>query len=118
LPPVTGALGQENQSMDIENIVDAIRNNRVRITDHADEEAFDDSLTFEEIYFSVMYDEIIEDYPNDKPYPSCLIMGKNFSGDPIHSVWAYNPINQWTVLVTVYRPDPERWIDWKVRVKK
>jgi len=22
------------------------------------------------------------------------------------------------VLITVYRPDPERWIDWKVRVKK
>ena len=70
--------------MDIENIIDAIWNNRVRITDHADEEAFDDSLTFEEIYFSVMHGEIIEDYPND----------------------------------TVYRPDPERWIDWKVRVKR
>ena len=77
--------------MDIENIIDAIRKNRVRITDHADEEAFDDDLTFEEIYFSVIHGEVIEDYPNDKPYPSCLIMGKNFSGKPIHSVWAYNP---------------------------
>ncbi|MBI1745763.1 MAG: DUF4258 domain-containing protein [Acidobacteria bacterium] len=104
--------------MDIENIIDAIRNNRVRITDHADEEAFNDGLTFEEIYFSVMHGEVIEDYPNDKPYPSCLILGKNFSGKPIHSVWAYNPENLWTVLITVYRPDPERWIDWKVRVKQ
>ena len=104
--------------MDIENIIDAIRNNRVRITDHADEEAFDDGLTFEEIYFSVMHGEVIEDYLNDKPYPSCLIMGKNFSGKPIHSVWAYNPENRWTVLITVYRPDPGLWIDWKVRVKK
>jgi hypothetical protein len=74
LPPVTGALGQENQSMDIENIVDAIRNNRVRITDHADEEAFDDALTFEEIYFfSVMHGEIIKDYPNDKPYAEDVV---------------------------------------------
>ena len=104
--------------MDIENIVDAIRNSRVRITDHADEEAFDDGLTFEEIYFSVMHGEVIEDYHNDKPYPSCLIMGRTFSGDPIHSVWAYNSVNRWAVLVTVYRPDPERWIDWKERVKK
>lgn len=39
--------GQEKEDMDIENIVDAIRNNRVRITDHADEEAFNDGLTFE-----------------------------------------------------------------------
>lgn len=53
--------------MDIENIIDAIRNNRVKITDHADEEAFDDGLTFEEIYLSVIHGEVIEDYPNDKP---------------------------------------------------
>ena len=98
--------------MEIENIVDAIRNSRVRITDHADEEVFDDNLAYEEIYFSVTNGKVIEDYP------SCLILGRNFSGEPIHSVWAYNPENLWTVLITVYRPDPERWIDWKERVKK
>ena len=76
--------------MDIENIVVSIRNSQVRITDHAHEEAVNDGLTFEEIYFSVMHGEIIEDYPNDKPYPTCLILGNNFSGQPIHSVWAYN----------------------------
>lgn len=104
--------------MAIESIIDAIRNSRVRITDHADEEAFDDGLMFEEIYFSVMHGEVIEAYSKDKPYPSYLILGKNFSGEPIHSVWAYNPENLWAVLITVYRPDPERWTDWKVRVKK
>jgi len=75
-------------------------------------------LSFDEIYYSVMQGKIIEDYPTDKPFPSCLIMGKNFSGQAIHSVWAYNPTTQWAVLITVYRPDPDRWIDWKVRVKK
>jgi hypothetical protein len=35
--------------MDIENVINAIRNCRVRITDHADEEAFYDTLTYEEI---------------------------------------------------------------------
>jgi len=99
--------------MEIRNIVNAIRNSRVRITDYADEEIFDDNLTYEEICSSVTQGEIIEDYPNDKPYPSCLILGRN-----IHSVWAYNPENLWIVLITVYRPDPKRWIDWKVRVKK
>ncbi len=104
--------------MDIENIINAIRNRRVRITEHADEEILDDNLSYEEIYSSVIQGEVIEDYSNDKPYPSCLIMGKNFSGEPIHSVWAYNSDNQWAVLITVYRPNPERWIDWKVRLKK
>jgi hypothetical protein len=104
--------------MDLISIINAIRSSRVRITDHADEEAINDGLTLEEIYFSVIHGEVIEDYPNDKPYPSCLIMGRNFSGLPIHSVWAFNPKNLWAVLITVYRPDPERWINWKVRVKK
>jgi hypothetical protein len=109
---------KKNEDMDIENIIKAIRDSRVRITDHADEETVDDCLTYEEIYFSVIHGEVIEDYPNDKPYPSCLILGRNFSGIPIHSVWAYNPENLWAVLITVYRPAPERWIDYKVRVKK
>jgi hypothetical protein len=72
--------------MDIDNIIDAIRSSRVRITDHADEQAVDDSLSYEEIYFSVVHGEIIEGYSEDRPYPSCLIMGRNFSGSPIHSV--------------------------------
>lgn len=104
--------------MSIEELIDAIRNSRIRITEHAEEEAFNDGLLFEEIYFSVMHGEVIEEYTEDRPYPSCLVMGKNFVGNPIHSVWAYNPESHWAVLITVYRPDPKRWIDWKVRVKK
>jgi hypothetical protein len=103
--------------MDINNIISAIRNNRIRITDHADEEAENDQLTFDEIYFSVLNGDVIEDYPDDKPYPSCLIYGQNFSGDPIHSVWAFNEQTQWAVLITVYRPDPTRWINWRKRRK-
>lgn len=97
------------------NIVNAIQTSQVRITDHADEEAEADNLTFDEIYFSVSHGEIIETYFADKPYPSCLIYGRSFSGEPIHSVWAYNESNQWAVLITVYRPNPERWINWKER---
>ncbi len=66
--------------MNIENIWEAIRKGRVRISDHADEESEADNLSFDEIYFSVLHGEIIESYPIDKPYPSCLIFGKTFSG--------------------------------------
>lgn len=103
--------------MDINNLIEAIHVNRVRITDHADEEAEADQLKFDEIYFSVFNGEIIEDYPTDKPYPSCLIYGQTVNGDPVHSVWAYNKQNQWAVLITVYRPDPNLWINWRERRK-
>jgi hypothetical protein len=69
--------------MNIEDITAAIRSNRIRIADHADEEAKADALSFDEIYLSVFQGEIIEDYPDDKPYPSCLVLGHTFSGDPV-----------------------------------
>ena len=96
--------------MDIDQILAAIADNRMRITDHADEEAQADNLSFDEIFGSVLRGEVVEDYPDDWPYPSCLICGETFDGDPVHSVWAYNEENGWAVLVTVYRPDPDRWI--------
>lgn len=104
--------------MDIANIIAAIQANRIRITDHADEEADADKLKLDAIYFSVLHGEIIEDYPNDKPYPSCLIFGRTLESEPVHSVWAYNDQKQWAVLITVYRPDPNLWIDWRERRKK
>ncbi len=64
--------------MNIKKIIDAILDYRYWITDHADEEAEEDQLSFDEIYYSVLYGEIIEDYPNNKPFPRCLIYGENF----------------------------------------
>ncbi len=104
--------------MNIDDIINAIRHNRIRITDHADEEAQADHLSFDEIFISVFQGEIIEDYPDDKPYPSCLIYGNTFSQEPVHSVWAYNQKNRWAVVITVDRPDPQRWIDWRTRRPK
>ena len=101
--------------MNIENIIQAIRNNRIRITDHAVDEASEDALGFDQIFYSVFQGEVIENYPADDPYPSCLIYGNTFRGVPVHSVWAYNEDNHWAVLITVYRPDPDRWIDWRKR---
>jgi hypothetical protein len=55
--------------MKIDDIVESIRSNRIRITDHADEEAQSDNLSFHEIFLSIFQGDIIENYPDDKPYP-------------------------------------------------
>jgi hypothetical protein len=101
--------------MDIQRIADAIRGGRVRVTDHADEEAQSDRLSLHDVFSSALRGEVIEDYPSDRPYPSCLVYGETSKSEPIHSVWGYNEENQWAVLITVYRPDPRRWIDWRRR---
>jgi len=104
--------------MVIDDIINAIVVNRIRIIEHAYDEAQIDLLSFEEIIISVLNGKIIENYPKDKPFPSCLIYGDNFHKEPIHSVWAYNEENQWAVLITVYRPDPKLWINWRIRRPK
>ncbi|MGB2824449.1 MAG: DUF4258 domain-containing protein [Phycisphaerae bacterium] len=104
--------------MNIRDITDAIHGNRVRVTEHADEEAANDALIVDEICHSALHGEIIEDYPSDRPYPSCLVYGRTSGGDPVHSVWGYNDATKWAVLITVYRPDPDRWVDWRQRRRR
>ncbi len=102
--------------INIADITESIKVGRIRITEHADDEAQNDNFLFEDIIISVQKGEIIEQYPDDKPYPSCLILGKNFKNEPIHSVWAYSVEAKASVLITVYRPDLKRWMeDWRTR---
>ncbi len=52
--------------------------------------------------------QVVEDYPDDKPYPSRLLLGWR-EGRPLHVVVAENaPGNEW-IVITVYEPDPARW---------
>jgi hypothetical protein len=97
------------------DIIEAIQADRLNITSHARKEAKEDDLILSDITYSTCHGEMIEDYPTDYPYPSCLIYGSTASGDPVHSVWAYDAASRIAVLVTVYRPDPARWINWKER---
>jgi hypothetical protein len=71
----------DKKGMILDDIIRAIKSNYIRITDHADEEAYDDKLSFDEIFYSVIKGEIIKEYENDRPYPSCLIYGENFRGE-------------------------------------
>jgi hypothetical protein len=103
--------------MNISDIQSAIRSDRTKITKHANEEAGNDRLPFEEVFDSVFFGEILEDYLLDRPFPSCLIYGKNKKEEPIHSVWALKPDGE-SILITVYRPDENLWIDSRQRKSK
>ncbi len=60
--------------------------------------------------------EIIEDYPEDKYGPSCLVLGFTIRGRPLHFQCSY-PSRTPMKIVTVYAPDPSLWIDFKFRKK-
>ena len=58
--------------------------------------------------------EIIEDYPNDKYGPSCLIFGVTIVDRPLHIQCSY-PSRPLLKIITLYEPDEDVWIDFKVR---
>ena len=101
--------------IEIKAIIESIKADRIWITDHADEEANNELISLKMARESVSTGEIIEQYPNDKPYPSCLIFSRLENGDPIHTIWAFNKEMNSSVLITMYRPDPQKWIDNKIR---
>lgn len=54
--------------------------------------------------------EIIEQYLDDTPFPSCLILGKCRNGEPLHIVVGLNT-DVICCMITTYRPDLEKWED-------
>jgi hypothetical protein len=96
-------------------IKSAIVKGRINMTDHADEELANDEILDEDLFNSALHGEIIEDYLDDKPFPSCLVYGKAQKRRHIHSVWAYSAEHDIAIVITGYIPDPNRWMDYKTR---
>ena len=51
---------------------------------------------------------IIEEYPDDTPYPSSLVSG-TVNSRPLHVVMAYNNVDREAIVITAYEPDPDAW---------
>lgn len=51
--------------------------------------------------------EIIEQYPDDYPYPSCLILGMDCNEKNMHIVCGTNGDNLW--IITAYYSSEDKW---------
>jgi len=58
---------------------------------------------------AIINGEVIEAYPDDFPYPSCLISGLLCDNYILHIVCGIGENELW--IISAYRPDPERWMD-------
>ena len=61
---------------------------------------------------AILNGEIIEEYPQDKYSPSCLIYGKTKAGRDLHVQVSLPPK---VVVITTYEPDSDEWIDCQIR---
>ena len=71
-------------------------------------------ITADDIVNCISTGEIIKQYEDDKPLPSCLILGKSCNGKPLHIVVSND--DNFIYLITAYYPDPSVWkADFKTR---
>ena len=75
---------------------------------HALVRMFQRRIRVEDVRGVLVNGETIEDYPDDVPYPSRLILGWR-GGRPLHVVAAYNDADGETIVITVYDPDSALW---------
>lgn len=81
-------------------------------TDHARREMDTEPLGriyVEEVLQVLNAGEIIEVYPDDRPYSSCLILGRTIMERPLHIVCAPDQEEKRLIIITTYQPDPNRW---------
>ena len=98
----------------LEDVRRLVREGRYRLTLHAEHERDQDRILVQEIEEALcsLRTEIIEDYPTDPRGASFLMLGFSSGGRPIHAVCAITDV---LVIITLYRPDPGRWIEWRER---
>lgn len=75
---------------------------------HALERIFERRITAEDVQAVVTEGEVVQDYPEDKPYPSRLMLGWRGTR-PIHVVVAEDSEEGILIVVTAYEPDPIQW---------
>ena len=80
---------------------------------HASDRAAQRGIVSQEIEAVISSGEVIEDYPDDKYGPSCLIMGETDNNRILHLQVSY-PAQ--VKIITVYEPSSDEWeSDWKTR---
>ncbi|MCK5538523.1 MAG: DUF4258 domain-containing protein [Bacteroidales bacterium] len=61
--------------------------------------------------------QLVEDYPDDKYGPSCLLLGYTIERKAIHIQCSY-PERELIKIITLYYPDPTIWINNLIRKVK
>ena len=83
------------------------------LTQHSRKRFAERGISIDDIRYAFKTGEIIEQYPEDKPFPSCLILG--YSAErALHVVASID--DDLVYIITAYAPSPEKWeANWKKR---
>lgn len=82
---------------------------KIAVTKHAKMRLEERGIHMDDIIMAIGKGEIIKEYKNDKPLPSCLILGKSVEDKPLHLVVSRD--EEFIYLITAYFPDSKQWED-------
>ncbi|SRR5579885_3189784 len=87
-----------------------VRSGDYLVSRHGFRELAADDILVEEVLAGAGSAIVVEDYPSSRKEPSVLVLQYDRNGRPIHVMWGI-PKDAGTpaILVTAYRPAPERW---------
>ncbi len=95
-------------------IQEKFANEQFEFSRHALDRTILRKISVQEIREASQSAELLEDYPNDKYGPSCLLLGFTLAGRALHMQCSY-PTRPLVKVITVYEPDPSEWIEFRVR---
>lgn len=81
---------------------------------HALKRVVERNISDQEIRQAGVQANIIENYPDDKYSPSCLLLGFTQTGRPLH-IQVSLAETELVKIVTIYEPDPSEWINYLQR---
>jgi hypothetical protein len=100
--------------LEIPQIEELVREGKIKWRGHASQRLLERNIERNSVIQALLSGEIIEDYQEDFPFPSCLILGHNGNNKPLHIVCAIGQEFLW--IITVYEPDLKKWHgDFKTR---
>lgn len=77
---------------------------------HAVRRMFERGITDSDVRSVLQKNEVIATYPEDKPYPTRLLLGWR-ADRPLHVVAAFSTADDEQIVIAVYEPDPAQWED-------
>ncbi len=89
-----------------------ILGNEYLITSHAQKRCDGRGISLEEIKYVISTGEIIEEYPDDVPYPSFLILGYVRKNEPLYVLIGHGELVH---IITVHWLDPDKWLNPRTR---
>ena len=95
--------------IDIDILRGLCNNKAIKWTEHIALRLLKRQISRRQVIAAIQSGEIIEQYPDDTPYPSCLVLGHDADGRPLHVVCGNAPDSIW--MITAYYPDPSEWED-------